>query len=55
MKCPKCKSSKIIPIIYGYPMPSVMRRAEKGLVELGGCVVGKNDPTHHCKDCKKKF
>jgi hypothetical protein len=67
IKCPKCKSENVVKIVYGYPMPSVMRRvygypmpsvmrrAEKGLVELGGCVVGKNDPTHHCKDCKKNF
>lgn len=53
--CPKCQSKNVVRIVYGYPMPSVMRRAEKGLVELGGCCVTGNDPTHHCKDCKKNF
>jgi len=55
IECPRCKSKNVIPILYGYPMLSAMRKAEKGLIELGGCCIGENDPNWHCKDCKNKF
>ena len=53
--CPKCKSLKIIPIIYGMPDFELAKDEEKGRAVLGGCVVEKNDPTYHCKECKHEW
>ena len=53
--CPKCKSENIIDIVYGYPMASTMKKAEKGKVRLGGCCVGLHDPRYYCKKCDKEF
>ena len=52
--CPKCKSKNIIPIMYGYPAPDAVAAAERGEVELGGCMVyidGCDMPDRFCKDC----
>lgn len=55
-KCPQCKERKSIPIRYGYPSASTLRKAEKGLIKLGGCEVGGiDDPTRHCLDCGKNW
>jgi hypothetical protein len=35
-------------IEYGFPSLDLMEKAERGLVELGGCRVGEDDPTWAC-------
>lgn len=47
-KCPKCKSSKVLGILYGLPTDEVINDSE---VYLGGCCVFGNDPKWHCDDC----
>lgn len=37
--CPKCKSSDVIPIMYGYPSQEAVEMAEQGKLKLGGCTV----------------
>ena len=51
--CPKCGKKEGVKIIYGYPMPSAMKEAEKGEIHLGGCVItiGGSDPQWHCNNC----
>ena len=49
--CPKCKSSKVISIIYGMPGFDLAEDEEKGKVILGGCVIHDNTPKYHCKEC----
>lgn len=52
--CPHCGyKESVVRIIYGYPMPELMDRAERGEVKLGGCVVSENDPQWYCKKCQK--
>lgn len=53
--CPKCGSLDVVPILYGYPMPEAMAAAEKGAIELGGCLVGERDPRKKCKACNARF
>lgn len=55
IKCPKCQSENTIPIVYGYPSPKGMKKAERGEIKLGGCCIGKNDPQWYCKNCKEEF
>lgn len=48
--CPRCRSSNVIPILYGMPTSEAAEEKDKGLVKLGGCVVSDHDPQWHCKD-----
>jgi len=38
----------IVPIIYGMPTEEMMRKAELGLVHVGGCVMSDSDPKFYC-------
>ena len=49
--CPKCKSSKVIKIVYGMPDSSLAEDEMKGKVILGGCVIHEDAKDHHCKEC----
>jgi len=51
IKCPKCKSTRVIPIVYGLPTPEAEEEEKKGLIRLGGCIVSKEFPKWHCKNC----
>lgn len=53
--CPKCKSSKVVPIVYGLPDSELGRQEREGEVELGGCIVSEDDPKWSCKDCGCKW
>jgi len=50
-KCQKCGQEAGVRIIYGYPGPDLCKASKRGEVELGGCCVGDNDPSFHCKTC----
>lgn len=52
--CPQCEGD-LIPIVYGYPGPELMEAAGRGELELGGCIVGDNDPQHRCKNCGRRY
>lgn len=64
-RCPQCGSRKsIIPIIYGLVdydeddkrrKPRIIRKAEKGKIILGGCVIKDDSNHYYCKNCKKGF
>lgn len=49
--CPRCGSDAVVPIIYGYPGPELLAEAEAGQVELGGCLVGGDEPDWRCRQC----
>ena len=50
MSCPVCnKKDEVIPVIYGMPGEKLMRKAEKGKVKLGGCVISGGDRKWYCK------
>jgi len=46
--CPQGHSDYIISIIYGYPTNRNLKKAKKGKIKLGGCVVTDCDPKWHC-------
>ena len=35
--CPKCKSDRTVPILYGYPSHEAFEAEERGDLILGGC------------------
>ncbi|WP_405268038.1 tetratricopeptide repeat protein [Methanobrevibacter sp.] len=52
--CPDC-GGELIPIVWGYPSPKLLKRAERGEVFLGGCCIPPNNPNYRCKKCDGKF
>ena len=57
-KCPYCGSrDQTIPILYGEVEGStaILEALHRGEIELGGCNLMGNDPTHHCKNCGQYF
>lgn len=49
--CPRCGSTDVVPILYGFPIAATMQLAERGLVELGGCVIDGASPSSRCRAC----
>jgi hypothetical protein len=48
--CPVCKTAKhTIPVVYGKPSAEGIRKAERGEVKLGGCIVSEHSAKHFCK------
>lgn len=50
-KCPKCSSDDGVDIIFGYPSQETLQLWFNKEVELGGCIVGNENPTHKCFKC----
>ena len=54
IKCPNC-NNKMIRIEYGMPSDELIELSEKGIILLGGCCIGEDDPIYYCKNCKRKY
>lgn len=52
--CPDC-GGRLIPILWGYPGPEMLEKANRGEVFLGGCVLPMNNPDYHCTGCGHEF
>ena len=52
--CPEC-GGDLVPIVWGFPSPQLLEKAERGEVSLGGCVLPINNPNYHCKKCEWDF
>jgi hypothetical protein len=50
-RCPRCRSTAVLKILYGLPDEELRREAEEGKVALGGCSLSENDPSMVCNDC----
>jgi len=54
--CPICnRTDETIPILYGEPTKKSLRRAKKGKIKLGGCLITHCDPHWYCKRDKISF
>jgi hypothetical protein len=53
--CRACKSSKNIPIAYGFPTPELSQRAEAGEVALADSPDWPDGPDRKCLDCGQRF
>lgn len=51
--CPKCKSDRTAPILYGYPSHEAFEAAERGEILLGGCELIDSIPheDYGCLEC----
>ncbi|HVM41179.1 MAG TPA: hypothetical protein VM618_10430 [Acidimicrobiia bacterium] len=48
---PWCCGASMTPIVYGYPSDTMFEAAERGEIELGGCVVEDDLPMFRCATC----
>ena len=53
--CPSCGASTRLPIVYGLPGPDLMKEAEEGRVELGGCAIEEDSPRWSCEECGHRW
>lgn len=51
--CPRC-GTDMIPIVYGFPNADTIRKAERGEVHIGGCLVTPGKPRFHCPNCDRR-
>jgi (p)ppGpp synthase/HD superfamily hydrolase len=54
-RCPRCQSTRVVPIEYGLPPVDIGQEAGRGDVILGGRRVSDGDPTWHCRHCGAEF
>jgi len=57
LKCPKCDSSSVAEILWGYytDVNSLEDALEKKEIVLGGCCVTDNDPKWECNECSHQW
>lgn len=53
--CPRCKSNRVVYILYGEPSSQGCELEKKGELVLGGCISDKNSPINYCKNCKNEW
>ena len=53
--CPECKATEIVDVVYGYPTEETLQSWFKKEIELGGCIIGKQKPSHKCKKCEHQW
>lgn len=55
--CPACGARAGRPILMGMPSGEVFEALEAGVVdiEIGGCCLTDDDPTHRCAACGEAF
>ena len=52
--CPRC-GNELLPIVYGMPGPEMLKKAERGEIYLGGCLITPDNPKYYCDACDKEF
>ena len=56
LKCPRCGSTKTVPIVYGKPSHELFEAAQRGEVALGGCCIDiDGSPMRACNSCGYQF
>lgn len=51
--CSSCHSAThVVPIVYGKPAESLIKKAQEGKVHLGGCCVSEDMNHFYCTSCK---
>ena len=57
MNCPKCTSTSVAEIFWGYPgnLDTMTEQLDKKEIVLGGCIVSDNDPKWKCNDCHHRW
>lgn len=51
--CPRCGSTGVVEILYGYPTADAFEAERRGDIALGGCVIGDESPDYICRACRE--
>lgn len=54
-ECPLGHNDEIVNIVYGMSSKKMLKKAEKGKIHLGGCIITGCDPSRYCKKHKISF
>lgn len=54
-RCPRCGVIAGVPIEYGLPDRELFEQAQRGEVEIGGCLVGDDAPDRFCRACRHSW
>ena len=49
--CPRCGAREAVPLVMGLPSAELFELADRGLVVLGGCLMGPEEHDVHCRSC----
>ena len=52
-ECPNCGEQQLVPIVYGFPSDLTRQLSQKGVVELGGCIISGDDPSFRCQSAPR--
>ncbi len=52
VRCPNCKSTNVVPIMYGMPSYEGFQASERREIILGGCIIYERQPDYGCLDCE---
>jgi len=52
--CPEC-GGELIPVVYGYPSPSMMDAFHRGKIAVGCCCISDRDADLECQACERRF
>lgn len=53
--CPACRGKTGVDILYGMPSVESFEDSKKGLIALGGCVFGEDQPDRKCLQCETEW
>jgi hypothetical protein len=53
--CPSCKEKEAVDILYGYPTDETLQAWKNKEIELGGCIVGEENPNRKCMKCNHQW
>lgn len=54
-RCPQCGEATVVAVMYGFPTPEAVEAADRGEVEIGGCIVEDDNPTWRCRQCGRSW
>lgn len=54
-KCVRCREGRVVPLLFGFPSPPLMRGAERGTLKFGWDFKTANDPSWVCRACGARF
>jgi len=55
LTCPECLTSKVTPVVYGFPSPKLVDATNLRTVQLGGDYLVEGDPVWACRACQSRW
>jgi hypothetical protein len=55
VSCPRCRSPKFVPYVFGYPSEEGIAAAKRGEIVFGGCSLDMDGPRWYCPVCRQRW